>query len=960
MFIQGVTLAQQESNNWYFGSNAGVTFSSGSPVAVTNGVMTAVEGCSAISDSAGNLLFYTNGESVWNRNHMLMPNGNNTLNGSNAATQNAIIVPKPNNLSAYYIFTVDADGGPNGLSYSEVDMSLAGGLGDVIITTINTQLLPSTSEKVTAVKHYNLRDYWVITHKLNSTEFDAFLISPSGVSPFPVASLVGSTHGGASSSYSHGYMKASTNGHKVGLAITSPNAANTKAEVFDFDNNTGVLSNPITLSGFTFTVYGVEFSPDSHLMYVSTSSNPVNIHQFNLLAGNASQVNLSGQIPVATYNGFVYALQLGLDGKIYGSQAFSSFLAVINTPDVVGSGCGFTPNAVSLNGRMAQGGLPNFIQSNFIHADYNYVDTCFNNATQFTVNFDNPDSVRWDFGDPLSGNNTSTDTIVTHNFSAPAVYNVTLIVYYRALTDTVTKSINILPLPSINFGSDTILCAGQILTLNAMPSGATSFLWQDNSTGSFFNVDTTGMYYVLLTLNGCNGGDTINVTQQALPVINLGPDITTCDDQIPILLNAFNAGATYQWQDGTTLSTYSVIQSGIYTVTVTQNNCINIDTVIININISPFINFGPDTSICEGQTLFLDASASGAASYSWQDNSTANSFSVDTTGTYFVELTLNGCTGGDTINVVDNPVPTVNLGRDTTLCGGSSPFQLNAQNAGASFMWQDGSTAQTFNVLISGTYTVTVTINHCSNSDEANINISETPVVFLGNDTTICEGFQLFFNVTNDSSTYQWNDGYIDPTRFIDTLGTYAVTVINNHGCSAFDMITIDLQFEPMINLGEDTSLCSGQPIKLDATNYGATYQWQDNSTSATFTPASSGIYGVSATNQCGIASDSISIEFRECNCLVYVPKSFTPNSDYKNDLFNFKYNCSQFEVYIRIFNRIGQLMFQSNNPEMGWDGTYNGKPAEEGIYVYQLRYSGYDNGKLDAKTERGTFLLLR
>ena len=152
---------------------------------------------------------------------------------------------------------------------------------------------------------------------------------------------------------------------------------------------------------------------------------------------------------------------MGLDGKIYGSQTFTSFLAAINNPDVAGVGCNFTPNAVSLSGRIAQGGLPNFIQSNFIYADFDYIDTCYKSSTQFTVNFDNPDSVRWDFGDPTSGNNSSTDTITTHVFSGIGPYTVTLIVHYRALSDTVYKTINILPLPQVNFGIDTSICKGK-------------------------------------------------------------------------------------------------------------------------------------------------------------------------------------------------------------------------------------------------------------------------------------------------------------------------------------------------------------------------------------------------------------------------------------------------------------------------------------------------------------------
>ena len=790
-------------------------FGAGTPLALNNGQMNAPEGCATISDSIGNLLFYTDGESVWNRNHTLMPNGNGTMLGSSASTQNAIIVPKPNNPNRYYIFTVDANGGPFGLSYSEVDLTANGGNGDLV--SFNNLLITPTTEKVTAVRHYNLRDFWVITHEWNSNRFHAYLIEPTGVNNTPVTTSIGSTHGGVSQN-AGGYMKASPDGTKIGLVLTDTARL---AEVFDFDDNTGLVSNPINIPRSTFsnfTVYGVEFSSNSRFMYVATSSNPGKLHQFDLQAGNISQIVQSGQIPVATHPGFIGALQIAINGKIYASQfSPSTHLAVINNPNIAGSGCGFASNAVALaSGTACRYGLPNFIQSIFINADVNYADTCTNDITQFNLDFTGADSVHWNFGDPLSGNNTSTTDTAFHTFSAPGNYIVTLIVHKRLLTDTVIKTVYILPLPETDFGLDTTMCEGQ----------------------------------------------------------------------------------------------------------------------------------------------FINLVASGANTYLWQDNSTDSTFQVDTSGTYFVVATLNGCLNSDTITITDNPIPIVNLGPDTTLCNGL-PYQLNAQNNGATYLWQDGSTAQTLNAVLTNIYSVTVTQNNCSTSDQVDITFSSINIP-VWNDTTLCDGFELFLNVTNPNSLYQWNDGYTGPTRFIDTTGTYSVTVTNADNCSASESIIIDLQFEPEVSLGEDTVLCSGQPITLNATNYGASYQWQDNSINAIFNPVNTGIYGVSAINQCGIAADSISIEFRQCNCLVYVPTAFSPNQDTKNELFNFRYDCNEFKVSMRIYNRIGQLMFRSDNPDISWDGSYNGKPAKDGIYVYELNYSGYNDGKLDEKTERGTFLLLR
>ena len=153
--------AQNEGNIWYFGENAGLDFNSGTPVALTDGMLNTLEGCAVISDNNGDLLFYTDGMTVYNKNHTIMPNGVGLL-GNNSSTQSAIIVKKPGSANVYYIFTVDGHtGAQGGLSYSEVDMTLNGGFGDINATK-NILLIPQTSEKVTAIEHQNSSDFWIV------------------------------------------------------------------------------------------------------------------------------------------------------------------------------------------------------------------------------------------------------------------------------------------------------------------------------------------------------------------------------------------------------------------------------------------------------------------------------------------------------------------------------------------------------------------------------------------------------------------------------------------------------------------------------------------------------------------------------------------------------------------------------------------------------------------------------
>ncbi|MBK7964466.1 MAG: gliding motility-associated C-terminal domain-containing protein [Bacteroidetes bacterium] len=189
--------------------------------------------------------------------------------------------------------------------------------------------------------------------------------------------------------------------------------------------------------------------------------------------------------------------------------------------------------------------------------------------------------------------------------------------------------------------------------------------------------------------------------------------------------------------------------------------------------------------------------------------------------------------------------------------------------------------------------------------------------------------------------------------------GIYTVIVTINN-CTATDTIILDQQDRPVLTFGEDSILCAGQSLVLSAYNYGATYTWQDGSTDSTYEPRVTGLYYVDVVNQCGSINDSILLTFNICNCLVYVPKAFTPNHDSKNEIFNYKANCTDFNARLDIYTRFGQLIFSTQNPDLGWDGTFDGKEAPEGVYTYVLKYSGYDNGRFLEDVVRSTFLLFR
>jgi len=289
VFLLGLGLkgfSQGEYNIWYFGFNAGIDFNGGAPVALTNGALSTSEGSSSISDAAGNLLFYTDGISVWNRNHSVMPNGTG-LHGNSSSIQAALIIKQPGTTDIYYVFTTTNNATAYGMKYSVVNMTLNGGLGDV--TTKNIALVTPCGEKLAAVPHTNCTDIWILTHGYNNNTFYAYLLTSTGVNP-AITSNVGASHNGGSAGAFNsalGAMKASPDGTQ--LAVCDQYSG--LFEVFDFNAGTGVVSNTLSLSPI-YRAFGTEFSPDGSKVYVSERQGS-QLWQFDLSAGSTAAIQAS-------------------------------------------------------------------------------------------------------------------------------------------------------------------------------------------------------------------------------------------------------------------------------------------------------------------------------------------------------------------------------------------------------------------------------------------------------------------------------------------------------------------------------------------------------------------------------------------------------------------------------------------------------------------------------------------
>ncbi len=603
-YFLGITLilnAQRQTDNWYFGERAGISFRTGNPIPLYDGAFENWEGSAVISDSLGNLLFYTNGVTVWNAAHDTMQNGDG-LKGSYSSTQSALIVPKPLSSNLYYIFTTDDIEHINnvvyhdGLKYSIVDMNQDNGLGAIVEK--NKGLRDSVSEKVTAVRHANGRDVWVITHEWNTDKFYTWLITAEGIKP-PVISAVGTAHNHVEEYFfinNIGYMKASPDGSKLALILKRAMLG----EIFDFNTATGVISNPITLE-LEHSPYGVEFSPDLSKLYVSDNNE---LYQYNLQAGTLEDIQNSA-IKLYTANHYIGAIQTAQDGKLYVAMHEQGWVGVISQPDSLGEFCNFEPEGVFLDGRICLLGLPNFIQTWFNSQPIRVEPGCVGEATNFFMrNTPNSDSVQWSFDDPESGPlNISSQIQPSHVYSAPGAYHVELTNWFGGVSELFSYLFYIEGVPQTNIGNDTILCGATSYLIDAY-NPHYSYIWQDNSTDSVFIATETGKYYVNVRdiYTGCSVTDTLLVKFAQIPEINLGNDTSFCENSTFRLVSPLE-NCTFRWQDNSADSVFIAQDIGSYFLEVkTQDNCTNTDTIHLTHKYLPRFNLGFDTIICENDT----------------------------------------------------------------------------------------------------------------------------------------------------------------------------------------------------------------------------------------------------------------------------------------------------------------------------------------------------------------------
>ncbi|MDF2437873.1 MAG: hypothetical protein K0Q95_2249 [Bacteroidota bacterium] len=519
-----------------------------------------------------------------------------------------------------------------------------------------------------------------------------------------------------------------------------------------------------------------------------------------------------------------------------------------------------------------------------------------------------------------TGASTSTITV-----SASGTYWVTATLGPCSESDTII--VNYIPYPVINLPSNILICPGDSVVLNG-GAPATSFLWSTGDTTANLTVSSSGTYSVTTTNIQCS--TTASTTAQTIILPALGTDTTLCDGQ-PITLNVGFPGASYLWSTGATASEITVSTSGTYWATVTFAGCQQSDTMTVAYVPYPVIGLPVSSTICPNDSVLLNPGGP-AQNYLWSTGATTQNIYASSTGTYFVNASNGQCS--ISASTVVNQIIFPQLPQDTILCDGQS-IMLSAAVAGGSYLWSTGQMTSAITVNSSGQYWVITTIGVCQKKDTINISYVPYPVISLPSIVDLCPDGSTILDPGSSASTYIWSTGAQTQTINASMSGTYIVTASNAH-CSVYDTTVVNVA-KPIAWSSTET-ICNVNEYTLDAGIDALSYTWSTGESGRTINVTESGVYWVSAVTANCIISDTITINGDLASGILWFPNSFTPDNNGLNDKFFGKGTDITF-YHLMIFDRWGELIFETQKQELGWDGFYKGRLAQQDVYVWKIKY---------------------
>ncbi|CAN5409054.1 hypothetical protein BH23BAC1_BH23BAC1_35230 [soil metagenome] len=902
-------------NIWYFGQGAGMDFNGEVTEALVNpGIqMNAPEGVAVISDRNGDVLFYTDGETVWDREDNVMLNGED-IGGSQNSSQSSIIIPFPDDETLYYIFTTDALYGDFVLRYSIVDIKGNDGLGEVIAKDI--PLFEKSSERITAIETGS--GYLIIAKEYGNNTFRVYPIDENGIGA-PVLSSVGSVHSMGNPASGEGYMKISPDGSKVAVAIPGPPNA---VEVFDFNDSTYTLSNPIRLElDNDETPYGIEFSPDGNMLYVSTNNNgsgPSRLYQYQLTYTKEQLEDKNNRNLIDSSPATFGALQVGSDQSIYLAVNGSPVLRQITNPTSNADSTNIVVIDFDLEGRISNLGLPNFIQSIFDQPGdptMSYSALCVGNESNFVgTPASDIDVFRWTItmlaNDSIVHTDTELETVFT--FEQAGEYLLEFNVSNRCGYDTtLIDTINILGPPDPPTLPESIaICDGPVV-LEAAPATATglTYLWSTGDTTRTVSIDyQTFVSVTIFNEEGCFS-DGEMLVYDGRPEVDLGPDVFICQNE-PLILDSQQADATITWtSNGTQVGTERRLQvdtstPGVFQIAVAVidplTNCVGRDTILVTINVIPeAIYTVQENSICGDNEGIIEISSfvpPGNYVVAWtgpngEDLGNDTRIEQLASGMYTLEVTdeMSGCSNTYSISIPDLTPdemfeePLVEVDCD----GGTITFNLApttvfpitylltdvGNNVNIGTRQTTSQTPIIITDLNPSTYILEVVAGGCTvfsdpvdiiAPDSIQLQAFESLVdecVEPGGDLEI--GVEVVSPEAGANYTYTWinldgTGNFTSPTDLatvrVDASGRYQVLVSNPDGtlCPSTEIIEVEIANAPIVAIEPLGDACDGSLILSANTTPDGNYSylWSNGASSETITITQSGTFSVTVRNQ--------------------------------------------------------------------------------------------------------------
>ena len=423
------------------------------------------------------------------------------------------------------------------------------------------------------------------------------------------------------------------------------------------------------------------------------------------------------------------------------------------------------------------------------------------------------------------------------NVTTQGTYSVT-VTGNNGCSAAASATVIVNPTPNLTILANEVLCQGQTTSIYAISGAGNTYNWSTGQNTSFITVSPSAstMYTVLVTdANGCTNTASTTISVSQPPTVFINGENSLCQGQTATL--SATGGASYLWSTGSTSPNISVSTTGNYSVTATDvNGCQGNATMAVQVNPLPNANITGNTSICQGSTTTLEAP--GGYSYQWSNNSTAQSITVNSSGSYTVTVTSPaGCTKTSSVMVSVHAKPVLNFGVQHSICQGQSYTYTLPQSDDINYTWSNGATGNELTVNTAGTYSVTATNQYgCSTSATDQLTVLNTPNASIEGSLTICQGQTTNLRASGGVN-YLWDDASTQSYLAVTTSGTYTVTVTGNNGCSSTASATVIVNPTPVLNLLTNETLCIGNSVTIYAVSTaGNTYNWSTGQTTSIIT----------------------------------------------------------------------------------------------------------------------------